>query len=167
MLTPSPTAALSEASVAERPALPRVRQAALKSADLVRLKNESGVEIDTSQLPKTLEAMTDDPYRSLAWFVRQKGGFCKSPREFAEFAWADWFRSKSLTLEFQNLPSTQMTGTPRWMKRLKWLTRLKPKVYQGILRRTVSEFLHRPEAIVHHPQVADFGRRMVMSTEMF
>jgi hypothetical protein len=79
--------------------------AALKSADLVRLKNESGVEVDTSQLPKTLEAMTDDPYRSLAWFVRHKGGFCKSPREFAEFAWADWFRSKSLTLEIQNLPS--------------------------------------------------------------
>jgi hypothetical protein len=77
----------------------------LKSADLVRLKNESGVEVDTSQLPKTLEAMTDDPYRSLAWFVRHKGGFCKSPREFAEFAWADWFRSKSLALEIQNLPS--------------------------------------------------------------
>ena len=48
--------------------------AALKSADLVRLKNESGVEVDTSQLPKTLEAMADDPYRSLAWFVRHKGG---------------------------------------------------------------------------------------------
>jgi hypothetical protein len=79
--------------------------AALKAASLVRLKNESGVEVDTSQLPKTLEAMADDPYRSLAWFVRQKGGFCKSPREFAEFAWADWFRSKSLTLEIQNLPS--------------------------------------------------------------
>ena len=79
--------------------------AALKAADLVRLKNESGVEVDTSQLPKTLEAMADDPYRSLAWFVRHKGGFCKSPREFAEFAWADWFRSKSLTLEIQNLPS--------------------------------------------------------------
>ena len=79
--------------------------AALKAADLVRLKNESGVDVDASQLPKTLEAMADDPYRSLAWFVRRKGGFCKSSREFAEFAWADWFRSKSLTLEIQNLPS--------------------------------------------------------------
>jgi hypothetical protein len=73
--------------------------AALKAADLVRLKNESGVDVDASQLPKTLEAMADDPYRSLAWFVRHKGGFCKSSREFAEFAWADWFRSKSLTLD--------------------------------------------------------------------
>jgi hypothetical protein len=70
----------------------------------VQLKNASGVDVDASQLPKTLEAMADDPYRSLAWFVRQKGGFCKSAREFAEFAWADWFRSKS-PLEIQNLPS--------------------------------------------------------------
>ena len=78
---------------------------ALKAARLVRLKNASGVDVDASQLPKTLEAMADDPYRSLAWFVRQKGGFCKTAREFAEFAWADWLRSKSPTFEIQNLPS--------------------------------------------------------------
>jgi hypothetical protein len=79
--------------------------AALKAAGLVRLKNESGVDVDASQLPKTLEAIADDPYRSLAWFVRQKGGFCKSSREFVEFVWADWFRSKSPMLENENLPS--------------------------------------------------------------
>jgi hypothetical protein len=79
--------------------------AALKAARLVRLKNESGVDVDASQLPKTLEAMADDPFRSLAWFARQKGGFCKNSREFAEFAWADWFRSKSPMLGIQNLPS--------------------------------------------------------------
>jgi len=78
---------------------------ALKAAALIRLKNESGVDIDASQLPKTLDAMADDPYRTLAWLVRQRGGFCKSSMEFAEFAWADWFRSKSPTLEIQNLPS--------------------------------------------------------------
>ena len=78
---------------------------ALKAARLVRLKNESGVDADASQLPKTLEAVADDPYRSLAWFVRQKGGFCKTAREFAEFAWADWFRFKTPKLDIQNLPS--------------------------------------------------------------
>ena len=78
---------------------------ALKAAHLVRLKNETGVDVEASQLPKTLEAMADDPYRSLAWLVRQNGGFCKTTREFAEFAWADWFRSKSPILETQNLPS--------------------------------------------------------------
>jgi hypothetical protein len=35
---------------------------ALKAASLIRLKNESGIDIDPSQLPKTLEAMADDPY---------------------------------------------------------------------------------------------------------
>jgi hypothetical protein len=79
--------------------------AVLNAAGLARLKNETGADIDASQLPKTLEAMADDPYRSLAGFVRQKGGFCKSSREFAEFAWADWFRSKSPALDIQNLPS--------------------------------------------------------------
>ena len=39
---------------------------ALKAARLVRLKNESRVDVGASQLPKTLEAMADDPYRSLA-----------------------------------------------------------------------------------------------------
>src|SRR5262249_1935310 len=70
---------------------------ALKRRKLVWLKNERGVRIKPSQLPKTLEAMPDDPYRSLAWFVRENGGFCKSPSEFAEFVWADWFRSSFQT----------------------------------------------------------------------
>jgi hypothetical protein len=77
----------------------------LKDRKLVWLKNERGVDIDASQLPKTLEAMPDDPYRSLAWFVRKKRGFCKSRSEFAEFAWADWFRSKFPNLDAHDLPS--------------------------------------------------------------
>jgi hypothetical protein len=77
----------------------------LKDRKLVWLKNERGVDIDASQLPKTLEAMPDDPYRSLAWFVRKKRGFCKSRSEFAEFGWADWFRSKFPNLDAHDLPS--------------------------------------------------------------
>jgi len=69
---------------------------ALKAANLVRLKDKDGKDIDASQLPQALDAMADDPYRSLAWLVRQRGGYCKSPSEFAEFAWADWFRTKGL-----------------------------------------------------------------------
>jgi hypothetical protein len=77
----------------------------MKAARLVRLKDENGTDVDSRQLPKTLDAMVDDPYRSLSWFVRLKGGFCKTSREFAEFAWADWFRSKLPTLNNQDLPS--------------------------------------------------------------
>jgi hypothetical protein len=79
--------------------------ALLEKARLVRLKDERGLDIKPSQLPKTLDVMPDDPYRSLAWLVRENGGFCKSPREFVEFDWADWFRSKFPNLDNHDLPS--------------------------------------------------------------
>jgi hypothetical protein len=44
-------------------------------------------------LPRTILGMLDDPYRSLAWFVRKLGGYKKTAVEFAEFVWADYFRS--------------------------------------------------------------------------
>jgi hypothetical protein len=40
--------------------------------------------------------MPDDPYRTLAWLVRKNQGFCRADmpqKEFAEFQWADFFRS--------------------------------------------------------------------------
>jgi hypothetical protein len=43
-------------------------------------------------LPESLRAMANDPYRSLAWLVRQLKGFRKSKTPFAEFAWAIFFR---------------------------------------------------------------------------
>jgi hypothetical protein len=45
-----------------------------------------------TDVPKDLEDMADDPYRSLAGFVRVAGGFTKSLEPYAEFAWADYFR---------------------------------------------------------------------------
>jgi hypothetical protein len=46
------------------------------------------------ELPKSLEDLKDDPYRSLAGFVRAAGGFAKTPAPFAEFQWADFFRER-------------------------------------------------------------------------
>jgi hypothetical protein len=43
-------------------------------------------------LPKSVLQLRNDPYRSLAWYVRQSGGYRKSNVEFAEFEWADFFR---------------------------------------------------------------------------
>ena len=45
--------------------------------------------------------MKDDPYRSLAGELRNVGGFAKDALPFAEFAWADFFRSriKAKTIE--------------------------------------------------------------------
>lgn len=45
-----------------------------------------------SELPKCLTDLKDDPFRSLAGFVRMEGGFTKVDTPFAEFKWADFFR---------------------------------------------------------------------------
>lgn len=47
-------------------------------------------------LPRDIRGLADDPYRSLAWFVRKSGGFENSEKNFAEFTWANFFRSKKL-----------------------------------------------------------------------
>ncbi len=47
-------------------------------------------------LPMDVRGMADDPYRSLAWMVRKEGGYENSNQTFAEFKWADLFRSKRL-----------------------------------------------------------------------
>jgi hypothetical protein len=45
-------------------------------------------------LPRSLRRLKDDPYRSLAGFVRAAGGFAKSELPYAEFQWADFFRQR-------------------------------------------------------------------------
>ncbi len=45
-------------------------------------------------LPQDIRGVADDPYRSLAWAVKEAGGFAKSEVPFFEFAWANLFRSK-------------------------------------------------------------------------
>jgi hypothetical protein len=47
-------------------------------------------------LPRDIRGVADDPYRSLAWFVRKAGGFENSDRNYAEFKWANFFRSRRL-----------------------------------------------------------------------
>ena len=50
--------------------------------------------LDVEKLPKTVTELTDDPYRALAWAVRKRGGLDKTTASFAEFKWADFFRSR-------------------------------------------------------------------------
>jgi hypothetical protein len=47
-------------------------------------------------LPHDVRGLADDPYRSIAWFVRKAGAFENSDKNFAEFQWANFFRSKNL-----------------------------------------------------------------------
>jgi hypothetical protein len=47
-------------------------------------------------LPRDIRGLADDPYRSIAWFVRKAGAFENSDRNYAEFQWANFFRSRGL-----------------------------------------------------------------------
>ena len=51
--------------------------------------------------------MTFDPYRSLAWIVRDKHGYLKNDTPFSEFKWANFFRTR--ILPGQDLPAGKRT----------------------------------------------------------
>jgi hypothetical protein len=47
-----------------------------------------------SRIPKTVEGLVDDPFRSLAGALRRAGGFAKETTPFSEFLWADFLRRR-------------------------------------------------------------------------
>lgn len=51
-----------------------------------------GMRLDYAAIPKHLAELQDDPYRSLAGFVRRSGGYAKDSTPYSEFLWADFFR---------------------------------------------------------------------------
>jgi hypothetical protein len=55
-------------------------------------KDEKGQSIGYHELPKDLAGLKDNPYRSLAGFVRKSNGFAKIPEPFIEFRWAEFFQ---------------------------------------------------------------------------
>jgi hypothetical protein len=54
--------------------------------------DEHGERRSFSAIPTSFSAMKDDPFRSLAGYVRNAGGYHKDHTPFAEFLWADYFR---------------------------------------------------------------------------
>ncbi|MFJ1259775.1 ParB-like protein [Cupriavidus sp. CuC1] len=54
--------------------------------------DEHGVRRSISALPPTVEGMIDDPYRSLAAFARNAGGYRKPKCAYADFQWVAFFR---------------------------------------------------------------------------
>lgn len=45
-------------------------------------------------IPKSLKALKDDPFRSLAGELRRAGGYAKDTTPFSEFLWADFLRRR-------------------------------------------------------------------------
>ncbi|HEX9464366.1 MAG TPA: ParB-like protein [Alphaproteobacteria bacterium] len=56
--------------------------------------DEKGKRRDFSDMPKKLEQLRDDPYRSLAAEVRRAEEYPKDITPFSEFLWADFFRRR-------------------------------------------------------------------------
>lgn len=54
--------------------------------------DENGVKRPFTDIPAKVKDLRDDPYRSLAAFVRDKQVYNKTFKPFAEFEWADFFR---------------------------------------------------------------------------
>jgi hypothetical protein len=45
-------------------------------------------------IPKSIDKLKDDPYRSLAGGLRRLGGYAKDTSPFSEFLWADFLRRR-------------------------------------------------------------------------
>ncbi len=58
------------------------------------LFDENGKKSEVEKLPEFVYGLKDDPYRSLSAEVREQGGYDKTEEYFAEFIWADFFRSR-------------------------------------------------------------------------
>jgi|SRR5579871_6450602 len=47
-----------------------------------------------SDIPRSIDDLVDDPYRSLAGALRRAGGYSKETTPFSEFLWADFLRRR-------------------------------------------------------------------------
>jgi hypothetical protein len=56
--------------------------------------DDLGRRRDYADIPKAIEALIDDPFRSLAGELRRVGGFAKDTTPFSEFLWADFLRRR-------------------------------------------------------------------------
>lgn len=65
----------------------------LKTLELIYPFDENGIEHPCNAIPHCLTKLKDDPYRSLAGFVRKAGGYIKAPKAYLEFEWANYFRN--------------------------------------------------------------------------
>jgi hypothetical protein len=54
--------------------------------------DQTGGRCSYEAIPARIPRLVDDPYRSLAGFLRAAGGYAKDTSPFAEFLWADYLR---------------------------------------------------------------------------
>ena len=70
-------------------------------AGLVHPFDEHGKRRPYADIPKTLAAMPDDLFRSLAGQLRRQGVYAKDAAPFSEFLWADFLRHRVTKTDFK------------------------------------------------------------------
>ena len=56
------------------------------------------------EIPRSIDNLVDDPFRSLAGELRRMGGFAKETTPFSEFLWADFLRRRLKQSSSKALP---------------------------------------------------------------
>ena len=74
----------------------------------LHLYDAKGRRRTVADLPKALDQLTDDPYRSLAGEVRHAGDFPKDETPFAELLWADFFRRRISVATLRRDPDAEL-----------------------------------------------------------
>jgi hypothetical protein len=66
----------------------------LDNRGLMHPFDEHGKRRNYDDIPKSIGALVDDPFRSLAGELRRQGRFAKDTTPFSEFLWADFMRRR-------------------------------------------------------------------------
>jgi hypothetical protein len=66
----------------------------LDNRDWMHPFDDEGRRRGYEDIPKSIEDLIDDPFRSLAGGLRRVGGYAKDTTPFSEFLWADFLRRR-------------------------------------------------------------------------
>ena len=66
--------------------------AALEKRSWAHPYDDRGVRRSYDEMPRSIDGLIDDPYRSLAGALKRAGGYAKDKAPFSEFRWADYLR---------------------------------------------------------------------------
>jgi hypothetical protein len=78
--------------------------------------DEDGRRVDFAKIPKRVDKLKDDPFRSLAGELRRAGGFAKDTTPFSEFLWADFLRRRIDRRRVEKNFSAAVQQAMRWAK---------------------------------------------------
>lgn len=77
----------------------------MQKNDFIYLFDHEGKPSGIESLPLSFCQLKDDPFRSLAWFVRKNKVYAKDDKPFQEFEWANYLRNALGNIDISSLTS--------------------------------------------------------------